>query len=265
MVNEYVLGVEDSEIQRLRDQECVLNKSSVPYLTQYLCASDRVLEVGSGAGGASQIIAQLLNYSGHLTCIEREKKYVELLTLRMKYNSAGSVRIINADIHDYQTEQRYDKIYLRCVLHHLVNPIDVIRKLKTLLTSNGLLIIEEPNVSDFFTQYTPLAYQKLATAYAKLGESFGVDFNIGIRLFSYMEQADFHVENYQFVQATLQTERERQLSTGLLTSITSGLMSANIMSQNDITLLQKELNTLIHSNALMPYVTMGQIVARNCR
>lgn len=264
MVNEYVLGTNDSEIQRLRDQECVLNKSSSPYLTQYLCSSDRVLEVGSGTGGASQIIAQLLNYRGDLTCIEREAKFAELLKLRMEYNSIRFVNIINADIHDYQTEQRYDKVYMRCVLHHLTNPIDVIRKLKTLLTSNGVMIIEEPIVSDFTNEYTPLAYQKLATAYAKIGEGLGVDFNIGRRLSSHMQQSDLHVENYQFVQATLQTESERELLTGWLTSIASGLISANIMSQNDITQLHKALNKLIHSNELMPYVTMGQIVARNC-
>ena len=96
-----------------------------------------ILEIGSGTG-------QFLN-----ACKNADPKSVtglEISSYGVKYAQENyQINCIQGSIEQFQTDKKYDSIFMFHVIEHFKNPEEVLLKIKSLLKDDGVLIMETPS------------------------------------------------------------------------------------------------------------------------
>ena len=112
----------------------------VNMIKKHIKKSDRILEIGSGHG----FFVESLECEGYnITGIEISKEKRRL-----------AKKITKGDILDIDINQeipklkKFNVIVLFHVLEHIINPIEFLKKIKTMMLKNGKIIIEVPNSDD---------------------------------------------------------------------------------------------------------------------
>lgn len=102
----------------------------------------RILEIGCGAGYSALYLKD--SYS-EFVGIDHSLNLV--LHARNNFNY-GNVSFKNISIEDYFPEEKFDVIIAIGVLHHLNDPLLVLRKLKKMLTTGGVIAVNEPTTGN---------------------------------------------------------------------------------------------------------------------
>ena len=100
----------------------------------------RWLDVGTGDG---EIIEKLYKSAKSVSAIEPNKIYRTLL----KKKNFKVYKMI-----DETENETFDVITLFHVFEHLLDPIETLKKLKSRLSKNGIIIIEVPHAKDFLLE-----------------------------------------------------------------------------------------------------------------
>jgi 2-polyprenyl-3-methyl-5-hydroxy-6-metoxy-1,4-benzoquinol methylase len=103
-----------------------------------------MLEVGSADGEMTKF---LLPHFDKYTVVEGAKKYVDAVK-----KIDPKIKAVCSMIEDFETDERFDHIMFAHVLEHVVDPVKVLIKLKSLLTTKGQLYIIVPNANSLHRQ-----------------------------------------------------------------------------------------------------------------
>lgn len=113
----------------------------VPIIRKYVTSASKILEVGCGTGKLLSEIDSL--FSGiSLTGVEMS---LDMLQQIKTAEFRNSVYLVNSSIEDFSSEDVYDIIVMKQVLHHVVSRKTVLEKLSAHLTPDGVIIIMTPN------------------------------------------------------------------------------------------------------------------------
>ena len=97
-----------------------------------------LLEVGCGVGFAAEYLAG--GYESY-TGVDHS---AELVHFAKQYNGGENRTFECASITDFAPQRTFDSILMIGVLHHLSEPVSVLKQLATLLSAEGSLFINEP-------------------------------------------------------------------------------------------------------------------------
>lgn len=100
----------------------------------------KALEMGCLHGEFTSILAE---HYADLTVVEAAESFIEDTRKRV----GPHVKFVHSLFETYDTEERYDAIFLLHVLEHLKHPVEVLQQAKSLLTSTGRLFLVVPNGS----------------------------------------------------------------------------------------------------------------------
>jgi len=103
----------------------------------YLSCPKKALDIGSSLGA----LPAYFKFEGH------DAKGIELSQFG-DYSQTlfGDISIIKTSIEAYETDEKYDLITLCDVLEHIANPKKVLEKVRSLLSDEGVLLIEIPDI-----------------------------------------------------------------------------------------------------------------------
>lgn len=95
-----------------------------------------VLEVGSGYGSLSIHLAPM---HIDLTCIDIDKRLLDFVAHRIaSFNHR--IKFIHTDIHDFQSDKKFDVVIFHESFHHCHNHHLVMTKLSEIVSKNGVII-----------------------------------------------------------------------------------------------------------------------------
>ena len=106
------------------------------YINQSTIAKS--LEIGSFDGSMT---TQILEYVDFLHIVEPSKEMIS--SVEAKFGSR--IKTFHGTLEEVDLELKFDNVFLIHTLEHVNNPIDVLMKIKELLTSTGRLFIAVPN------------------------------------------------------------------------------------------------------------------------
>lgn len=136
------------------NKKLILNNSIKQWYESFdLPANARMLDIGGGNGYFSLAFEK---YGfGKATYIDLDSeacKYVE---------SLGISNVINDDVKSLTTNitEKFNFIYCRHVIEHLVNPIDLIEDAIKLLSDDGVFVLQTPNGLSFEYLIEPIKFQ----------------------------------------------------------------------------------------------------------
>jgi len=186
----YELGHEADELERLNLQGRALAATSRVLLEAAgLRDGMRVLDLGSGAGDMSFVVADVVGSAGEVVGIERAPEALAEATARAERLGRANVRFILGDIHDPVDEGAFDAVVGRLVLMFVPEPSAVLRTQAAAVRPGGIVAPIEYEITRARTiPETPLATRAVSWVTAAF-EGAGRDVALGPRLWQVLEQA----------------------------------------------------------------------------
>ena len=188
----YTLGRTSHETTRLIEQSRIYGESTHRLCKRAGIASGmRVLEIGSGAGDVSLMLAELVGPDGQVVGVDVNPTILD--TARQRAADAGTrnVEFIASDARTLDFPDKFDAIVGRFVLMYMADPGEAFTQLITHLKPSGIVAFQEPE----YTLYpallhpnTPLMNQ-LIRWILEVFEHSGAHLDMGIGLYRVFVEA----------------------------------------------------------------------------
>jgi ubiquinone/menaquinone biosynthesis C-methylase UbiE len=142
---DYALGYTNSEHDRLIRQAARI----APYTERLfresgIGAGQRVLDLGSGVGDVSMLLARIVGPSGEVVGIERDASSIARAKARVAEAGFRNVNFTQTDVHQIDSDKLFDASVGRFILMFLPDPASVLRSLTRLVRPGGVLAFQEP-------------------------------------------------------------------------------------------------------------------------
>jgi len=142
----YALGYTNSEHERLIRQAARI----APYTERLfreagIGPGQRVLDLGSGVGDVSMLLARIVGPSGEVVGIERDAHSITRANARVAEAGLRNISFTEADVNHIVSDQPFDAAAGRFILMFLPDPASVLRSLTRLVRPGGVLAFQEPS------------------------------------------------------------------------------------------------------------------------
>ena len=186
----YALGYANSEHERLIRQAARI----APYTERLfreagIGPGQRVLDLGSGVGDVSMLLARIVGPSGEVVGIERDASSIVRAKARVAEAGLQNISFTEADVNQIDSDQPFDAAVGRFILMFLPDPASVLRSLTQLVRPGGVLAFQECSWVPFlaFAARFPLL-SKLLSAIHETFLRAGVNPEMGLALYQIFQQ-----------------------------------------------------------------------------
>lgn len=126
MSSDYFIGVNESEVERLRTQHEAWRPETERLWSEAGFASCRsILDLGCGPGFTSLDLARVVGASGAVCAVDKAESYLQLLTERARGEGVMNVRVLNADLAQrHSLTGSFDGAFCRWFLAFLRDDMD---------------------------------------------------------------------------------------------------------------------------------------------
>ncbi|HJP75862.1 MAG TPA: methyltransferase domain-containing protein [Pseudonocardiaceae bacterium] len=148
MTDGYVLNRTSAETARLQVQaDMFVPHSAHLFRLAGITPGMRVLDLGSGAGDVSMLIADLVGPTGSVLGVDIDPGVVEVARERAAAAGLTNVSFLNTDVADLRLDEPVDALVGRLILMHLDEPAAVVRTLSGLVRPGGVVTFQDGNIT----------------------------------------------------------------------------------------------------------------------
>lgn len=142
---EYILGVNQTELERMKFQHGVWKKYTDEFLDKTGVKKGwKCMDVGSGPGFVSAEIRDIIGDEGELTVVEPSEFYLDYFKEHCKKMKWKNIEFVNENFENALIEKDYyDLIFLRWVIDFVKEPADYLIKLISCLKKGGVIAIQD--------------------------------------------------------------------------------------------------------------------------
>ncbi len=190
--SEYIHGSSPEEQRRLSLLNDILNKSCLRELN--LQPGEKVLDLGSGLGQFTRLIARTVGCTSHVVGVERDSQQLtqakRLAEIDDESNLVdfreGDVRELPLNESEWKT---FDTAHARFLLEHVPRPALVIEQMARSVRPGGRVFVSDDDHGNFHPWPEPSGFQALWHAYIHSYEKRGNDPYVGRHLVSLLHDA----------------------------------------------------------------------------
>jgi SAM-dependent methyltransferase len=160
-------------------------------LSAGLIAGHRFVEFGCGLGYVTRWAACL---GADATGIDLNEDNLAVAQQLAREQHLENVRFVSANIYDPGIEPgSVDVAYCRWLMVHLNKPVEAMRAIYAALKPGGVMVCEEADVSEVYTEPASAAYTELRDICMEGALRRGVDYSGGRRAHSWANEAGFEL------------------------------------------------------------------------
>lgn len=192
----YVMGHDERERRRLALQASILNPFTEHLLRRAgISAGMRVLDIGCGVGDVSLLAARIVGRSGRVTSLDFDERALETLKNRARAELLGNIECVEGNIHDWDSERRFDAIVGRHILIHSKDPLEILQRSARMLRPRGLAVFHEYDFSVLHRAWPPAPLRdRTMEVFDRFFERACCS-NMGSRLWTLLVEAGFENPN----------------------------------------------------------------------
>ena len=141
----------------------------------------------------------------------------------------------------WKKEQSYDFVYSRNFFNQLRHPLAMLKQIYNSLTPQGLAMIEDLDFSKLQCFPNSFAFSHFVELFTTVKKQQGVDANIGNKLSSLFQQANFSNIQVQLVSPSFLTGESKKMASLTLESIAPLLLDEILITPTELQALLIEL------------------------
>jgi SAM-dependent methyltransferase len=140
----YLLGSTSTEHERLIRQAAIFDPISERLFREAgIGPGQRILDIGSGLGDVSMLIARLVGPSGQVVGVDNDASSIARAKERVAKAGFQNVSFTKSDVGQIPRGESFDLIVGRLILEFLPDPGAVVKSLVGLLRPGGILAIQD--------------------------------------------------------------------------------------------------------------------------
>lgn len=259
----YVASVGNSDKERLSIQHETFARGTEAFLDRLKVTQGMsVLVVGCGCGDETIMIANKVGPSGNVTAIDisseqiataQEKVIEEKLTnITLKTLAAENLS---------ELKEKFDLVYCRMVLVHILDPKQVLQLMKECAKDGGIVACEEPDISSCFSIPSVDAFNKHIHLLCEFIKKRGCDPDFGSKTYQVFHEIGLSHINIDFFQPAITDKRLKSAASLSAKSCKPQYISSELASEievdNMISKIEQEL--VNQGNTLLGQCRMTQI------
>ena len=142
---DYALGYTNSEHDRLiRQHMRIAPCTERLFRAAGIGPGQRVLDLGSGVGDVSMLLAQIVGPTGEVVGFERDASSIARAQVRVSEAGLRNVSFVRCDATEITSDKLFDAVAGRFILMFLPDPTSVLRSLVRLVRPGGIVVFQEP-------------------------------------------------------------------------------------------------------------------------
>ena len=195
--SDYALGYTNAEHERLIRQSAIFNPFTERLFRDAGVGSGhRVLDIGSGLGDVSMVVARLVGPSGMVVGVDRDVSAIAKAKVRVAEAGLHNVSFTQADVGQVASSGPFDAVVGRLILEFLPDPGAVVCSLSKLVRPDGILAIQDACWGPFLhlTAHLPLR-SKCTSLIHKAFQHSGANMDMERVLYRTFQEAGFPAPN----------------------------------------------------------------------
>lgn len=189
----YALTRTPEETRRLQVQSQFLNPFTQRLFDRVgIAVGMRVLDLGSGAGDVSLLLADRVGPTGLVVGVDIDPTLIDIARARAQAAGHTNVSFVQGDIEFLQIGMEFDAIVGRLIFLHLHSPAMVLLRLMNYLRPGGIVAIQDIDVAHYFAGFSHPANQLIDRVAFWIAESFrraGRPLRMGLDLYQIFLEA----------------------------------------------------------------------------
>jgi len=245
-MSKYLHGFIPEEQQRLIDQAGILGSLIYPRIDFSDCF--HLLEIGSGVGAQTAVLLKLFPEL-HITCVDYSESQLEMARKNLEQYS-NRVSFICQDAKKLELPRKYDSVFICWALEHISEPIEALKEMKKFLLPGAKIWITEVFNSSFYFFPGLPGLMEYYDAYNKLQIGLGGDPDVGAKLGNMLKESGYTGINLSHggfhLDQTSPTELKKIITywKGLMKSGANSLIQSGKISENEVTMMEKDLDEI---------------------
>jgi SAM-dependent methyltransferase len=135
----------------------------------------RCLDLGSGGGDVTLLIAERVGTGGSVTGIDMDEVKLALAREAAAARGLTNVEFRAGDVYEWSEPDTYDLVYCRNVLQHLSRPVSVLREMWAAVRVGGVIVVEDADFAGGFCDPPNDGFAFWVDAYQRVLERHGGD------------------------------------------------------------------------------------------
>lgn len=187
---DYALGSDELEIARLERQAAMIAEPTALLLRRGGVDSGmRVLDLGSGPGDVSFLVAEIVGPQGSVIGVERDPAQLAVAERRLSALALPNVGFRAGDARTFTDEQPFDAVVCRLLLMHLPDAVDVVAHHARGLRAGGVVVAVDYDMTGVRAHPPVELLEKVSGWLIDGFRHAGADPFVGIRLPSILRDA----------------------------------------------------------------------------
>lgn len=203
MGDEYFIGVDEAELERLREQDAAWRpETHALWQRAGFSAGQHIADLGSGPGFTSMDLAQIVGAAGRVTALDKAATFLDFLAAEAKTRGIGNIRTVVTDLTTLtRIDGALDGAFSRWFFAFLIEDLDhVLECVYRSLKPGGVLAAMEYLTLESTTCSPPLrGFREHTQAWVRYYAGNGGDTTVGTYLPSRLRAAGFEVTSIECV------------------------------------------------------------------
>jgi ubiquinone/menaquinone biosynthesis C-methylase UbiE len=238
---EYILGSDETEIARLQTQaQIIAEPTALLFERGGIRPGMRVLDLGSGPGDVSFMVADIVGPNGSVLGVEQDPAQIAVAEQRRDRLELGNVTFRRGDARTFVDDEPFDAVVCRLLLMHLPDVDDVLSHHRTNLRPGGVFVAIDYDMGavralpevELFSRV--MGWFRAGFAYAQVDPSVGMRLPVLFGQAGYTDIGSLGLQSYwppesrqgaEYVVGVLRALKEAVVASGATTEEEMGLDS----------------------------------------
>jgi SAM-dependent methyltransferase len=179
----YVLGHSDQELERLARQAKLVDPMTRRFFQRAgIAPGMRVLDIGSGAGDVTFLVADLVGPAGQVVGVDRAPAALATARARAEERSLRHVSFLEGDPAEIAFDRPFDAVVGRYILMFQPDPVAMLRSVAGHVQPHGIVVFHEIDWAGARTFPTVPLYDRCCRWIVDTIEQNGADSRMGMKL-----------------------------------------------------------------------------------
>jgi ubiquinone/menaquinone biosynthesis C-methylase UbiE len=194
----------------------------------------RCLDLGCGGGDVTLQLATSVGPQGHVTGVDMDETKLELARQTAARMGLANIQFRQSDVHDWMEESRYDFIYSRFLLTHLVDPLGMLRQMLQAVRPGRVAVVEDMDFGGSFCHPQCAGFDAYVRLYRAAAKRQRADADIGPKLYGMLLEAGWRDVKVSVVQPVFASGEGKQIALLTLINIADSLLDEKLVTEAEL-------------------------------